>query len=121
MTETAIMQKIQRLAQKLLPKGSRLMRNNVGLFLTQYGKPIKTGLRKGSSDLIGFTPIQVTKGMIGKKLAVFTAVEVKVPGKKPTKEQANFLNQVKRAGGIGFVATSPDDLHIQFKKFMNLF
>ena len=38
--------------------------------------------------------------MVGEKIAIFTAVELKTKNVKLTKEQANFLEQVKAAGGI---------------------
>jgi hypothetical protein len=40
----------------------------------------------------------------------FVAVEVKRPGQKPTPEQASFLDQVRRKGGVGIVATCLDDV-----------
>jgi hypothetical protein len=39
--------------------------------------------------------------MVGTKVAVFTAVEVKTESGKVSKEQQNFINNVNRAGGIG--------------------
>ena len=73
--------------------GSTLFKNEVGaawrgkmskaesrlpnrLVLTEC-RQIKYGLCNGSSDLIGWTPITITPDMIGKKIAVFTAIEVK--------------------------------------------
>jgi hypothetical protein len=41
--------------------------------------------------------------MVGQKLAVFTAVEVKKKGKKPSKEQKQFIKIVNDAGGIAKV------------------
>jgi hypothetical protein len=78
----------------------RLFRNNVG-----FDKRTKTryGLCNGSSDLIGWHTITVTPDMVGTEIAVFMAVEVKAPGKKPTKSQRNFLDQVVKSGGIGIV------------------
>jgi penicillin-binding protein-related factor A (putative recombinase) len=48
--------------------------------------------KKGVSDIIG-----CYKGR-------FFAIEVKRPGRSPTEEQAKFLNQVSRAGGIALTA-----------------
>lgn len=79
-----------------------LMRNNVGLLKDSRGKYVKYGLAIGSSDLIGWT--------ICNAAAIFTAVEVKQVGKKPTPEQHAFLDAVNKAGGIGCVAYSIDDL-----------
>lgn len=40
----------------------------------------------------------------------FLAIEVKRDGREPTELQATFLEEVRRAGGIGFVARSVDDV-----------
>lgn len=59
---------------------------------------IPCGLCVGSSDLIGWT----ADGR-------FLAVEIKTKTGKPTKEQLNFIAQVNKAGGVGFVARSADE------------
>ena len=56
---------------------------------------IKFGLTVGSSDLIGLT----AQGR-------FFAIEVKTPKGKPTKEQLNFIEQVRNSGGLAGVARS---------------
>ena len=63
-------------------------------------RPISFGLCVGSSDLIGWTEIIVTPDMVGEKIAIFTAVEVKNEKGRATKEQIKFLQAVKNAGGI---------------------
>jgi hypothetical protein len=101
-----------RLCSEHSAKG-RLFRNNVGTayqgkkgtingqIVISEPRLIEFGLCVGSSDLIGFTEVEITAEMVGQKIAVFTAVEVKKKGKKPTKEQRNFLNMVIAKGGIG--------------------
>lgn len=37
-------------------------------------------------------------------------IEVKLPGKQPTPDQARFLAECRKAGKIGLVASSVDDL-----------
>lgn len=44
----------------------------------------------------------------------FMAIEVKMPGKKPTPLQDRFLGKVANAGGISFVAHSLSDLEEQW-------
>jgi hypothetical protein len=83
-----------------LPPNKRLFRNNVGLATTANGHAIKYGLCKGSSDLIGWTSLEITPDMVGKKIAIFTAVELKTKNVKLSTEQRNFLQQVTDAGGI---------------------
>ena len=71
------------------------------------------GLCTGSSDLIGWTPVTITPEMVGKKVAVFTAVEVKKNkfGKyRATDEQKHFITAVKNNGGMAGVADCMADL-----------
>lgn len=91
--------------------GHRVFRNNVGFAKTKNGCPIKFGLCVGSSDLIGWTTIEITDKMVGKKIAVFTALEIKIENGIIKAEQQNFINEVNRAGGIGRVLRSVTDLY----------
>lgn len=54
---------------------------------------------KGMPDIAGWCPD-------GRALFI----EVKIPGKKPTREQANFLKNASAAGCVAFVAYSIDDV-----------
>lgn len=82
--------------------GCYLMRNNNGVLQDRTGAYVTYGLGVGTSDLIGWT---LVNGQ-----AIFTAVEVKRPKGRPTREQAAFLNAVIAADGIACVATSIEDL-----------
>jgi len=67
-----------------------------------------------SSDLIGWTEIVVTPEMIGQRIAIFTAVEIKRQSWKATKDereekQRNFINWIKARGGIAGMVNSVDD------------
>lgn len=105
--ETNISKKIQLL---LSGKGCRLFRNNTGMFLSLDGKrKQQAGLGKDTSDLIGWTPVKITVEMVGKTLAVFTAIEVKTPGKKPRPGQQNYIDVVNESGGLAGFATCEDD------------
>ncbi len=63
----------------------------------------------GGSDLIGWTPVKITPDMVGKKIAVFTAIEVKTPTGRATDDQINFLHRLAQDGGIGGIARSPEE------------
>jgi len=102
--------------------GARLFRNNTGmgwvgkvkrrvgaLLTLENPRPLHAGLCTGSSDLIGWTQVRVTDEMVGKTLAIFTAIEVKADT-KPSKEQVAFGKAVKNSGGIAAVVKSVDDL-----------
>lgn len=59
----------------------------------------------GASDLIGWTTVEITPEMVGRRVAVFTAVETKrTKGGKASEDQINFVEQVKQAGGIAGIA-----------------
>jgi hypothetical protein len=96
--------------------GARLFRNNTGVgwtgdvtrlsgndVLIRNARPLHAGLTKGSSDLIGWTPVTITAEMVGLTMAVFTAIEGKTERQRPTTEQDTFLRAVERAGGIAIV------------------
>ena len=86
----------------------RLFRNNTGALLDMHGRLVKFGLCKGSSDLIGFRSITITPDMVGQKIAVFSAIEVKDKG-KVTVDQKNFINIINNAGGYAGVAKNVND------------
>lgn len=93
----------------------RLFRNNTGQgwqgqtvrdgakLIIMNPRPLMAGLHKGSSDLIGWKTVEITPDMVGQKLAVFCAVEVKTGSGRTTAEQDNFLQAVRDAGGIGVI------------------
>jgi len=84
---------------------------NPGDVLVQQGRFFNAGLCVGSSDLIGLKSVVVTPDMIGKKIAVFTAIEAKTKTGKPSTEQVNFINMVNSLGGIAFIAKSDSEAH----------
>ena len=100
-----------------------LFRNNTGNVWTgvvknttdggkyiQNPRPFIAGLCVGSSDLIGWTERVITSDMVGQKIAVFTALEVKdIKKSKTSPEQLNFIEKVKNSGGIAGVVKSSDE------------
>ena len=103
-------------------KGARLFRNNTGSawqgkpshlesgdLLLRHPRRIKFGLIEGSADLIGWTPIVIEAGDIGRRVAVFTAIEVKTKGMQATPEQKNFIARVQEAGGFGEIVYAKED------------
>jgi hypothetical protein len=102
MTETEILRQIQSLS-----KGSvRLFRNNVGFDATNK---VRYGLVPGSSDLIGWKTIEITKHHVGRKIAVFTAIEVKKKGGRPTPAQKQFVDYVDECGGLAGICYSIEE------------
>lgn len=58
------------------------------------------GMPDGFPDTCGWTSVEITPDMIGKKIAIFTAVEVKTGKQELTKEQRAFRDIIIRMGGI---------------------
>lgn len=114
---------VVRIIRKTIGRGmTRLFVNFVGSVLSLDGsRRFTAGLIKGSSDLIGWHSIVITPEMVGQKIAVFTAIECKRPkGGRLSPFQANFIAQVKSAGGIAGVARSPDEAAQLFLSFYKL-
>ena len=98
--EAAILAAVRCEASRL---GAVLFRNNTGTARdATSGRLVRFGLCVGSADLIGWFPRN--------GVAVFVAIEVKQPGRKPTAEQARFLAAVRAAGGIGAVISDKAQL-----------
>lgn len=123
MTDEATVQQAVRL--RAAYARMHLWRNNVGACEDKSGRVIRYGLGNDSaqlnraiksSDLIGMTPVVITPEMVGRTLAVFTAIECKRPGWKLTnadergRAQKKFIDLVKDAGGFAGFATSADDV-----------
>ena len=120
--------------------GSRLFRNNTGMGWTgltngiskksititinpgdmviRKARPFHAGFPKGSADLIGWTKIQITPNMVGREVAVFTAVEAKTENVRATKEQTAFINTVNQAGGIAMIARKLQDIFTASTNFI---
>ena len=76
--------------------------------LVKNAYPVKFG-HKGMSDLIGWRSVLVTEAMLGRKLAVYTAIEAKSTTGRPSDDQRVFIDLVLAAGGMAGVAKSVDD------------
>jgi len=89
---------------------TRLLRNNCGQCQTKDGRVIRYGVgNPGGSDLIGFHTVTITPDMVGRQVAVFTALEVKTPTGRATEQQQRFLAMVEAHGGIAGIARSVAD------------
>lgn len=113
MKEVAIMHRIRLAASRF---GARLLRNNVGVLRDRGGRYVHYGLCAGSSDLIGWMPVTITPNMVGSRIAVFLAVEVKAARGRVTPEQEDFLRAVNQAGGVAFVAHSEEEAISQLQQ-----
>lgn len=128
--ESSVQQDIQLEATK---QNHRLFRNNSGACKDSTGRMIFYGLgnisKKSnaeykSSDLIGFMPITITPEMVGKKVAVFIAAEVKKSNWKfnaTDRElaQKKFLDVVNINGGLGIFVNSVDSYLKQARDYIS--
>jgi hypothetical protein len=88
---------------------ARLFRNQTGTYALKDGRFLSSGLCVGSSDLIGWTTLEVTPAHVGRTFAIFTAIEVKGPTGRARPAQQQFLAAVAEAGGFCGFARSVED------------
>lgn len=86
-----------------------IYRNNVGCMEWKPGAWLRYGLCNGSSDFIGYQSVTVSPGMVGKKIAVFLALESKTEDGVLSADQLAFIESVRDAGGKAGVVRSADD------------
>lgn len=66
----------------------------------------------GALDLNGWTTVEITQEMVGKKVAIYTAIDAKASkGGRQRPEQVNMVEQVTAAGGIAGFANSEEAAH----------
>ena len=104
------MNRLRSIMLGLSTPGVRLFRNNCGALKDADGRLIRFGVANpGGSDLIGWRSVTVTPDMVGQKIAVFLAIEVKGERGKATDAQINFIGRVKADGGLAGIARCVDD------------
>ncbi len=109
--ESNLSTRIQEMASRFR---TRLWRNSVGRLQDKRGTWITYGLSVSSPDLIGYRVDLVTPDMVGRKIAVFCAVEVKKPGRDTTqpdhlRRQQQWIAAVVSDGGIGGIVRSEEE------------
>ena len=90
---------------------------NKGDVVIRKARRIRVGF-EGLSDTLGFTQVTITKDMVGRTIAVFTACEIKTPNVKATKKQQNFIRMVNEKGGIAVIARKLEHIFEAVNKFM---
>lgn len=118
MKENQVLARIRAISKQL---GCILFRNNLGSAKDQDGRFITYGVcNPGGSDLIGWHVHVIRDCDVGRKVAIFTAIETKSPHGKTTEEQEQFLSVVRAAGGIGGVARSETDASELIRRWRSL-
>ena len=100
------------------PESIVTFRNNVGMYYDERGTPICYGVAGkpsaskpslGGSDFIGWETVTITPDMVGQRVAIFTAHEIKGDSTPCTPAQENFIARVIADGGrAGFVRRPVD-------------
>lgn len=83
-----------------------------GDVLVQQARYFDAGLCPGSSDLIGLQAVTITPEMVGKTVACFVAIEVKLPSGRVQENQINFLEMVNKLGGKGLIVRDENEINI---------
>ncbi len=109
--------KIQAEHLRSLPKNKRLfpinaglgwvgsiVRQTPGLIILKNPRPLHAA-PPGWPDLCGWETIEITPDMVGKKIAVFVAEEIKADGDRLTPPQKRFRKMVEKMGGVYRVIT----------------
>lgn len=138
MTESEL---LKRLMLAISNIGARVFRNHVGLtwqageyFTARFhtkvdlrpgdvvlrnARRVQAGLCVGSSDLVGWTPHEITPDDVGRVVPIFTAIEAKSERGRLSEEQRNFMRAVRASGGIAVEARTTenaiDDINEQRK------
>jgi hypothetical protein len=93
----------------------RLWRNNVGGLYAMDGRFVAYGLGSiggkilpGTLDWIGLRSVVITPEMVGRRVAIFAAIDAKDLA-KPRKNQILFANHVIAAGGLAGFAHNVDE------------
>ena len=101
--------------------GTRLFRNSVGeawagksfhfdgKVVIEKPYRVSYGLHVGSGDLIGWTVYTIQPEDVGRKVAVFTSIEVKGPHGRASNDQVHWEATVKLSGGIACIVRSTHD------------
>lgn len=138
MNETTL---LHRLLLAFTKAGARVFRNNIGIgwagspvykvhrvetvtlhpgdVVVRHARPLHAGLCEGSSDAVGWQSIEITPDLIGKRIAVFVALEAKALRGRLSEEQSHFLAAVRDAGGIGICARSTDEALKELSEYCN--
>ena len=82
--------------------GHFVARANVGLFFTADGRPVKTGLPKGFSDLFGHRASDVRAFYL----------EIKTTTGRASKEQLAFIEAMKKRGALAAIVRSVEDARL---------
>ena len=107
------------------PSNIITFRNNIGMYYDERGFPVCYGVAGkpdakkpslGGSDFIGWESVIITPDMVGKRVAIFRADEIKADdcneGTVTIAAQENFIRVVNAAGGRAGFVRRPIDIEL---------
>lgn len=106
---------VGRMIRQISAKGKYTLDLDAGDVILKAPHKVKYGLMDGSADLIGWRTITITPDMVGKKVAVFLSPEIKSEDGQLEPAQRTWMNNVRAAGGIAFVARKPEDIPVSWE------
>jgi hypothetical protein len=90
-------------------KGSTLYRNRRGMVRLPLGGMFPYGLGpNGFPDNVGYTTRVITPDMVGRRVAIFTAIEAKVDGPADPHQQ-ECIERIRADGGIAGTAHNGEE------------
>ena len=89
---------------------TRLFREHSGVYFNRNGTRITIGF-KGKPDAVGLTVLTITPEMVGKSVAVYTAIEAKKPGGSTSQAQKKVIEVLKKLGAIAGICYSIQDFN----------
>lgn len=95
-------------------------RNSVGAVKAESGHWVRYGLCEGSSDLIGWTEHVIQPSDVGRRVAIFTAIETKAPRGRASEMQETFLARVIVAGGIAGIARDEESAKVLVDRWLKV-
>ena len=118
MSEAGVQSRVRVLASQ---RGTKIMRNNVGVLKNEVGTPVRFGLMNDSkalnekvksSDLIGLHPVLIQPWHVGHVIGQFIGYECKpvgwvFSGTPREKAQAEFISMVNANGGHARFISDP--------------
>ena len=91
--------------------GFKVFVNAAGRVKTQSGQYVTYGLARGSSDIIGLLELEFDDDFdprVSTCIAVFVAIECKMPRGRLAPEQRSFLDMIDVHSGFAHVAVAPN-------------
>jgi VRR-NUC domain-containing protein len=108
-SETKILREI---LMRLSHSSRRLFRMHVGVYRALHSDDIiRIGL-PGMSDLCGVQSVLVTPEMVGTRIGVFVALEVKRKNGRPSTSQIDFVEMIRSLGGRAAIVRSVAEAEI---------